>query len=941
AVGLVMVAAVLGGLAIGILTAENPVVTSPDPSQLEVKTPALATPAQKGAETATAEPSDQAEKSQQKNVERREPPPPSPITARFEQAERALAAEGILFLAHFDIAVLEEVENAILGMGDPNALPPYFSDPTDVLSALEAAGFDIGEAIDHLLVGLYASEAGEIGFAAMALGDIPQSTILDILSEGQEVSSGEISGTQGYFMTRRDPETCQLSQPIAIEMDSGHLLFGSPWAVEKLLARLQNESKADRDLTVWRDLRSGQVFSFTTLIRPEEIAAIAAKTNPMSGFILGPAQNDIPQIGALSGGLTLEALPFRADFHLTVDSESNAWAEEQAGKFREGKDALIRDYGNDLPSLSALAEVLSLTSQNDRLTFEVRLDEEVLKEFAALPAEVIKLTFGGLGAQMEGAFQSGEIQESLLEDGEVVPYLRTANAAALPAFDPQANVFLVPDAVAGPFGIMLRATRLSDQQDENGSPLLELVLEAESAAIPNAPADTFHQEKSRPGAALRVSGIKNEEGEDLLRQENCGPDLNHDATALQFQEHSSYRNDGWVKENKARGEKTLRLHEGAQIDDIAQIEGSVNLRLAVETSETVLDAPLEGQVIEAHGLRILFEKSASDSVKYVVSGETSRLLSLRALNKDNRYLSNSGTSGGEELFGSAKHVDRRFQGRIAKVEIVIASREEELSYPFTIARSLPSFTIWHEDPDSRIPQSSAGEFQQSAKIPDKACDYAEAELDLPPFRICLNQLQRFFGPHYQIGLTLLGPEHGLLERSLSSTEIRLEAFQLGEHRRVVLGQKAFPIMQWNSFEKVLSGQSYLSLELEAEIPLEDIRAIDGAIVLRFPEDTHTLGLEAGNPGIRSSVDDFSLTLKGYEAGSVLLEASGPRHRLLGFRVFDGNGQEIATRVNHIDDASGAEAPWGIQLATSGRPAKIEAILSRSDEELVFPFTIDR
>ncbi len=661
----------------------------------------------------------------------------------------------------------------------------------------------------------------------------------------------------------------------------------------------------------------------------------------MSGAVLAPADQDLTQLSRISGGIRLAALPFQADLRLQLDGDDAAWAQGLDARFQEGKQKVISDYGKDLPSMSLLAETLvSDVTEND-ITFTLSIDEAAIKTFAALPGEFLKILLGGLGANFSQSGENEPLEERLLEASEVIPYLAKIDSKALLDFNPEDNVFISADAISGPFGIMLRATRISEQPAEDNSERLEIVLEAHSSTLPNVPEDSFHNLSSRPTAAIIVNKIKSITGKNLLLAEDCGKDRNQEPTPLQFQPHNSHRNGVWVRETRTRGEKALRLPAGTIPADITSIECEVMLLLAAATRRIEITAPCAGQVVEDPGVRLLFEETRPDSLKYTLSGATDRILAVRALNGSGRHLSSAGTSGGEALFGSSKHVERRFQGRVAKAEVFIVTKEEELRYPYQITRALPAFTIWIEDEAPTIPITSAANFKKSARLPEKACDNAEAEVEASPFRLCLVQFQRFFGPHYQVGFTILGPESAALDLSASGTELRLDKLKLKDGGEIEVGEGAFLDLRWDSFSQALSGQSYLSLELSSEVAANNVAAIEGALILRFPQSLTTLGLDDTTPGAKIAGSDMTMRLMGYELGNTLLEFTGERAHLVGFQAFDEAGAAIPIRTNQLADDGSSEAPWEVNITTSGPPNRIEALLSLDQEVIEIPFVINR
>ena len=463
-VALFLLVAILVGITIGLVTGDSPQKVAEEAPASDAETPQNSEPeASDGTTLAEPSPEDATSTPTVGAVTRAPAPPPSPENAQLTNAEAALAGEGSVALLHLDVGVLDQIEEALIGTGDPNALPPFVADPTDFNAALEAKGVDIGKALDHLLIALMLDEAGNPAVVAVGIGEIPLEEIKAVLRDGYTLEHPNGEGSNPIIITRRDPDTCALQDPMALHLEADHFIAGTPKAVESITQRLAKGASAVHDLSSWRTLRASQVLSFSTLVRPDEIAAAAEKGNPMSGAVLAPADQDLSQLSRISGGIRLAALPFQADLRLRLDGDDAAWAQGLDARFQEGKQKVISDYGKDLPSMSLLARTLvSDVTEND-ITFTLSIDEAAIKTFAALPGEFLKILLGGLGANFSQSGENEPLEERLLEASEVIPYLTKIDAKALPDFNPEDNVFISADAISGPFGIMLRATRISER----------------------------------------------------------------------------------------------------------------------------------------------------------------------------------------------------------------------------------------------------------------------------------------------------------------------------------------------------------------------------------------------------------------------------------------------------------------------------------------------
>ena len=930
----VILGAVAGGLAIGFLTAERPQVALENAGP---QTPQVTSPfpdpvaGEPGAEDASET------EAASGDVERRPAPDPTPSSPLLEASETALANDELALLFHFDLKVLAQVERAYFGTSDLDALPPPLLDPHNLRQRLAAQGIDLEDALDHVVAGLF-TRGEEIGGAAMLLGRIPTERLQHVLAQVYQVERRQSPHGELFLITHRDERTCDLKGPMALFLASEHILVGTPWVVESILPRMGAASPAERNLTAWRRLRAGKVFSFATLAAPEELARSLAQ-DPMSGALLSSSEGDLPHIMSLSGGLTLDALPLKANLTLNVASDNDLWARDQAAAFRAGKDALRRDYGSDLPALSRLSERLSLTADETQIAISLHLDESTVEEIGDLFGEVIKAAFMGMGGGlMQTPPENGVPSEQLADPNRLTRYRSSASHADLPSFSGLEDRTMEPETESGPFGLKIAAARLSEDAPE----FLEIVVEAASASLPNLPQDEFHALEGRPTASLVITGASDAEGRNLLRQEDCGADRNGEPAALQLRDHSVYSGSTWKTERRVAGQKSLRLAPGTELDDVRRIDGEIRFNLASTTETHQLSAPLAGQVIESHGIRIQLRESEAGGVAYSVSGESDRLLAVRGLNRDGAALASAGTASSGSFGGFEKRIERQFQGEVHSAQFVIASELTMRSYPFALTSALPRFSEWDFPEPHEVPTVRPAELT-GLTLPDKGCDDSLASAIANPFRFCLKQVSHFFGPHYQIGVTTMGPELNAIVGNESGAEIRLDRLHLADGREIEIEAGAFAELRWNSYDKVSEAQNYITLELPEQIDSEAITAVEGRLLVRLPTALERMELESTRPGsVVTGADGNSMRLLGFENGNLQLELTGARNRLVQFRAHRANNGVAATMTHNLDDgASNGSTAWHATVATSGRPAAIEAVFASEQEILEFPFELRR
>src|SRR5690606_8716917 len=126
------------------------------------------------------------------------------------------------------------------------------------------------------------------------------------------------------------------------------------------------------------------------------------------------------------------------------------------------------------------------------------------------------------------------------------------------------------------------------------------------------------------------------------------------------------------------------------VNDIAEIRGTISYAQTVALERQVLQSPLAGQSVEAHGIKVSFLGGDEHRLRYQISGDTDRLLHIYARNQSGQPLNSSSSMGGGSMFGSGKTYTVNYRGTIASVELVIASEQQLHNFPFVLDSVYPA-----------------------------------------------------------------------------------------------------------------------------------------------------------------------------------------------------------------------------------------------------------
>ena len=663
---------------------------------------------------------------------------PPPVPPAVSAAEDALALPGMFGLAHVNVEYAAALQEAMLGPPDLGALIAPVLEDDSAWNSLQSEGFDPHEALHHVVAAVHLTDEG-VGAAAVMLGDFPVDPITQVLREQYSSEPTTLSGEPGYLVTWEDSDTCEIRGPVALQVTQNRIVFGTPSVVEKVVARLSRSAASAQDLATWRSFRQGKVASLTLLRVPPE--ASDDIENPFAKAGAKKIQEALGQVESLYLAVGAAVIPPSVNLTSELHADSSDWPTVTEKAYRDWERKFNQDFAEDLPTLGRFVGHLSVQADGSRLVANLPLGHNFAEDLGEVFAEGIRLAFSSSGLKMKGPLRAQE-EEKTLPPEKVTKFLASLSHDDLGNFDQTKSVAREQTEFSGPFAVSVRAVRLW-----KGDPSVrEIELEASSGEIHNMGIDTMHDVKGRPRAQFFVTHIRGAEGADLMREESCGKDRNHLGAELAPRAGMRFVDGKWFQVPEVRGKKTVRLKEAARLKDVQSLRGYVRLRLPTRIEVKRVEAPFPGKVVESDDVRLKLVPGKARDVKYELSGQTDRVLAVRAVNGRGEYLESGGSSASGRLIGRGKSVTKSFKGQPKAAEIIIASEEVEKDYPFEL-RSLdmvsntPSYSK-----SPALPPMDRKEF--AAKFAsteyDTPCEEGKPEQNAGPFLICSLQLSQDF-----------------------------------------------------------------------------------------------------------------------------------------------------------------------------------------------------
>ena len=859
------------------------------------------------------------------------PPAPQAVVA----VEDALATPEMFGLLHVNVEHIAAVQQMRLGAGDLDALFTPSDDEDSALNSLARAGFDSGEDLYHVIAAAYVTQ-GSLEGVAVLLGDFPVEALTRELQREHKVEETTLAGEPTHLVSTVDRDTCEVKGPFAMQIRQDRMVFGLPFTVEKILQRLASGAEPEQDLADWRAFRAGKVVTAALLEIPENVGD--AVSNPFARMAARKAQGGLETLQQFYLGGSIRALPTAVsivgEFHVS-DEE---WPKEAESTYQKWRETFVRDSAGQTPALDRLMRHFNVTAEQQHLRFGLSMGTNFVEDLKNVFSEGIRYAFSSSGLQ---ASKSGDApdKEQTLEPEKVAKFLPAVSHDDLQDFDPSQNFFYEEGAFSGPFAVKVNALRLWEKDAD----VREIELEATSGEIQNMGIDSMNGGK--PRAELFVTEVRGTDGGDLLRDETCGKDRNQQGAELDPRENNKYVDGKWFAIPTVTGKKTVRLRDGARIKDVAGLSGYIRLWLPTSTEVKRIEAPFEERVFESDGVRVKFAAGAPTELKYDISGETGRVLKIRALNGSGEHLQGAGSSGSSRLVGQGRSVTQRYRGAPQAAELIIAREEAEKDYPFSFASVKMQGNSPSPAEEPVVTPVSRQDFAArfSSVNFETTCEEGEPEGRAGPFVICAGRVSRYLGSQLYARFKVLAPESALLEKSLSGVELALESVTVpdGDNmRKIPVAAAEFAELSGSSNRKHLEGHVTPMADFPEGADPEDFRGLQGKLVVRLPARLTKARLdlmELGNEALHA--DGWSATLVEISGLTYSLKLKGPRERLVQFVPYGDDGRRLSVSSSNLRETDEDTSEWLCQLSVRGTPKSVDIVFASAQERLQYDFDV--
>ena len=825
----------------------------------------------------------------------------------------ALASEDVIALGHIDFQRALQLQARMFGARDKHAL--LSSD--EGWDSLVAAGIK-PEDIDEVVVALHGDEETS-GWAAAATGRFDAGSVRGWIEARYNVD--RVDGDTVYF-DWVDDRTCE-----AVSMKAAHIvpdlvLVADANRIEALLARIEAQAPSGVALDDWTR-RTGEQLLTLGVLQPTGLGRAAGG---IAGAMLAGAGEATQPAGALYLGVEPTLVPPGIFVTGAIASDDVAFLENVYAAAAGWLDE-VRAKTADNPEVLDLVNRIAFSVEPREFTAGIRLDTDFDDEIETLVSGIMQRSFGV--ADVGGAMQD-QVDENPMQ-------FANTTVGSLPSFDQFGDAFIEPQWQDGPFALSIARLSASD----HGA--LEVALRAEGRGLPNA-----------GGRAklvrMRVDDVTDAAGNSLLPETECGPNQSREWTESGPAMQQSYfdSNNQIAYYPYVSMEKVVPLAGGANPGNVAAIRGAIEYQVPVEVRTIRFEMPVEGEVFETDDLRVRFRGGSASSIGYQVSGDSRRLLDVRALNANGAVLQSGSSMSSSSWFGGGEDVSISIRGTVRAVELIVAEQAQTLTYNFEIPSAYPAnndnFGVPLETLD--VARPDAVEASMRLDAPAVSFDWNEpvTSATAGPAFLAINSLEATSYAGLRTRFELYVPNEMPLANHLNGGTVLFETATLADGTSIPLTMDAQLALTahggyWSNGEYVPDpDEPWLSAEIdmqmldyEAETPV----SVDGRIVFRAPVDAVTATMSA-LPGSRLSERGIELVVSEWRPNTIEIDVRAGAERILAITALDAEGNR-AGRATSIDGGyDGYEARVG---SLKAQPTSLRVLIATDSSEYEVPFSV--
>lgn len=837
---------------------------------------------------------------------------PDDLPAKVMNAEEAVATTGTIAIASVDMSFIRRIDKMFSAEKDPSPLVvpksevPQSAEPKaekTLLEILKNQGVNLISETDYALAAINVSE-GKPAYSFVLFGRFSQDKLKKAISQNYLVdeSAADYLLIEKLTEAAKKEELCakpSTKKPVsikqALQIKNDRIVLSSTEMMPVILKRLTEKARAGVSLTKWREFRKEKAVA-GVFMSPKE-----AKTSAVdlpSALLLGALSNQPLQ--DIYGGAVVSLLP-SPGFTFLIDAHSNeaAWPLEVKTKYDAWRIEAVSDL-KEMPTLTALIQTLNVHADGNILRFKTTADRKMLENIEKIPGEFLQMAFSGA---FDGDNKAGPAgAEEIVKDEDIEQYAQQFDFSSVKPFDGK-GVFHAPDNVVGPFGIRLERFGLLATDDST----IELTINAEGKGFDNLSVEHMHQSTDTPLASLSISSVEDKEGNTLLREEPCGNTRNLVAESLSTTRDKEYVEGKWLaKSIKVSGKKSVRLKQDVNVAKISKIKGKIAILAATRTKVQTVQLPFSGKAIETGKVRMYLRKSTPSMVKYTLSGDTSHIMAVRAKNNKGQYLVESGSSASGN---DTKNVSKRFKGKVASIEVVLAEQMESKDYPFEFNQIVPRYGEPGNGKKVEPKLTSKRLFlKEHAKVIHKDECKDKQTVTLGAFLLCLNKFGDRWGREIGGDFDLIAPDDKALQNDISAAVVSIDSVVTESGKEISFDKNENVDFvykfdtnfndkkkDWEILNRRLRASNVNIFTDKAELKDKKVSTVKGTLTIRFPKNPKHFDLDADELGIIKKIDNgLVANISAFEDWNTYIDFQGPVDKIMRLIPLEKDGAILGT-----------------------------------------------
>lgn len=865
--------------------------------------------------------------------------------------EQSLANKKLLFLAHINIQQLSAHRDLFLD--DTGAFPGKQSALVQQLIKTELFSENISKNSLQQMISAAYLDQGQFVSQSILLGHFSPDTVKKFLVKNYHAEVLDTSKVIHLRIGRINPKSCEHEAFMEVAIEAQRILISSDGYLQELQQILSEKTASEKttiDLSQWQLYRQNKLLSLAVFVPEEAKSKHAVKLqSPYAGAALplmmaqGMIRNNAP-MDSVFASIALQWLPSSALLDVTFNSRTQSWLQQSHKELSKQLQAM-QDKSAGLTHLQVLLNKIGLQQKtqanNGQLIMTLVLDNDFKQS--------LEQSVGELAARFFSLESSSSLYDATEQnvtqrlDENPLKFRSQYAIDQLPAFNEALDKFFQPAWIEGPFALAIDELLLESHED--GDQLI-LQLRGKAQNIENI---------ADKQVKIRIDAVQDKAGENLMLAANCGQTAETAYFNSLGGQRTAFINNKAVHYNELEVRRKVKLKKGIGFSQVVSLSGEIELNIATRTQSLAFAKIAENLLVNEYDTRLLFKPSNKDTIAYTLSGEQDKVLVVRALNDKKQYLSRISRSSMDNLLGTGSSVTEKYQGEIAYIEVVYATQQETMTYPFLMSKfpPYPTDNQWKYEHEAVTLSSLANwnkKYQGLEAVnmtPENKWNGAlQAQWHNGPLNIALFGLRtsKYWGTK---GLLVIkSPLIDELRHNLSALEVFIREPQSAEDTNI--GRSWFYQLKANGFymngdfvvdkdKPWLEGQ--LSFALPYKNAAEPLQTINGDIIIHLPLSMHSSSYT--DMTIGAQWQDAGVQVKIVRLGNEIMEfaVTANRDRLLQITLMDSNKQRISTA--DIRSGMGINSGDGnIIVNYHGIPVTAVLTVAAGQQVRRYPFTLN-